>query len=217
MNWAARFPAAMNTVVAARCMRYSKCPNGRVLSAASWAVRIFEAATICIALVIWAVLLTDLMRRRMSRGLGITHRAGCSCPRLCECVGDGLQLGLQCVAERVFPFDRGEQLDVPRGQKIHECGLEGPDPRHRHSVHVSVLHRPDDGHLDLDGNGVALRLFENLHDALATVDLRLRLGVEVGAELRECRQLPELRELALELAGDLLHGLELGRGADARD
>ena len=32
---------------------------------------IFDDATICMALVIWAVLLTDLMRRRMSRVLGI--------------------------------------------------------------------------------------------------------------------------------------------------
>jgi hypothetical protein len=35
----------------------------------SCALRILDAATICIALVIWAVLLTDLMRRRSSRGL----------------------------------------------------------------------------------------------------------------------------------------------------
>jgi hypothetical protein len=36
-----------------------------------WALRILDAATICIALVIWAVFLTDLMRRRMSRVLGM--------------------------------------------------------------------------------------------------------------------------------------------------
>ena len=40
-------------------------------NAACWALRILEAATICIALVIWAVFLTDLMRRRMSRRLGM--------------------------------------------------------------------------------------------------------------------------------------------------
>ena len=40
--------------------------------AASWALRIFDAATICIALVICAVLLMDLIRRRKSRGLCIT-------------------------------------------------------------------------------------------------------------------------------------------------
>jgi hypothetical protein len=34
-------------------------------------LRIFDAATICIALVIWDVLLTDRMRRRMSRLLAI--------------------------------------------------------------------------------------------------------------------------------------------------
>jgi len=31
------------------------------------------AATICIALVIWAVFLTDLIRRRMSRVLGMNQ------------------------------------------------------------------------------------------------------------------------------------------------
>ena len=35
--------------------------------AAAWALRIFEAATICMALVICAVFLIDLIRRRMSR------------------------------------------------------------------------------------------------------------------------------------------------------
>jgi hypothetical protein len=37
--------------------------------AASWALRIFDAATICMARVIWAVPRIDLMRRRRSRGL----------------------------------------------------------------------------------------------------------------------------------------------------
>ena len=36
-----------------------------------WALRILDAATICMALVICAVFLTDLMRRRMSRVLGM--------------------------------------------------------------------------------------------------------------------------------------------------
>ena len=61
-------------VVARRWMRYSSCAKGRVISAACCALRIFDAATICIALVICAVLVIDLMRRRSSRGLGITHR-----------------------------------------------------------------------------------------------------------------------------------------------
>jgi hypothetical protein len=42
-----------------------------VVSVACCALRIFDAATICIALVICTVLLIDLIRRRMSRGLCI--------------------------------------------------------------------------------------------------------------------------------------------------
>jgi hypothetical protein len=47
-----------------------------------------------------------------------------------------------------------------------------------------------------------LRLLEDLHDALATVDLRLRFGIQIRAELREGGQFPKLRKLALELPGD---------------
>jgi hypothetical protein len=49
-----------------------------------------------------------------------------------------------------------------------------------------------------------LRLIEQLEDPLATVDLGLRRGVELGSELRERRELAELREVALQPAGDLL-------------
>ena len=65
-------------------------------SAASWALRIFEAATICIARVICAVLLTDRMRRRSSRGLLIAvllePDSTRSLPTLLELVGGGLEL-----------------------------------------------------------------------------------------------------------------------------
>ena len=43
--------------------------------AVCWALRILDAATICIALVILAVFSTDRMRRRMSRVLAIIKRA----------------------------------------------------------------------------------------------------------------------------------------------
>jgi hypothetical protein len=59
-------------VVASRWIRYSKSTKGRPARAASWAFRIFDAATICMALVICEVLLTDLIRRRKSRALFIS-------------------------------------------------------------------------------------------------------------------------------------------------
>src|SRR5262249_58636581 len=58
-------------------------------------------------------------------------------------------------------------------------------------------------------NWVVLRLFEDLDDALATVNLCLRLGIQLRAELGERRQLAKLREIALELPCNLLHGFEL--------
>ena len=61
-----------------------------------------------------------------------------------------------------------------------------------------------------------MRLFENFDDALAAFDLRLRRRVEVGPELRERRQLAELREVQFDPAGDLFHRLDLRRRTDAR-
>ena len=45
----------------------------------------------------------------------------------------------------------------------------------------------------------------------------LVVGVEIGAELREGRQLAELREVELDLAGDLFDRLDLRGGTDAAD
>src|SRR5262245_39751411 len=105
-------------------MRYSICATGPVVSAASCALPIFEAATICIALVICAVPVTDLMRRRMSRALGMGQRARCSLPELFEFVDAGLQLSLQRVAERLFLLDLGQERGLPRGEEFRELRLK---------------------------------------------------------------------------------------------
>ena len=60
-------------VVASRWIRYNTRTNGRPASAACCALRIFDAATICIALVICAVLLIERILRRKSRGLCIIN------------------------------------------------------------------------------------------------------------------------------------------------
>jgi hypothetical protein len=56
-------------------MRYSVLANGPAAIAACCALRIFAAATICIALVICAVPRIDAMRRRRSRPLLIARSA----------------------------------------------------------------------------------------------------------------------------------------------
>ena len=68
----------------------------------------------------------------------------------------------------------------------------------------------------LDRHRHVLALLEELDQALAAVELRLRGLVEVGAELGEGRQLAVLREVEAQRAGDLLHRLDLRVAADAR-
>jgi hypothetical protein len=57
-------------------MRYINSTKGRGAIAACCVARIFEAATICMALVICAMLVIDLIRRRSSRGefIGISSQ-----------------------------------------------------------------------------------------------------------------------------------------------
>src|SRR5258705_2399594 len=141
----------------------------------------------------------------------------CSFPGLLEFFGSRLQLGLQCIAERLFSSDLSEQLALARGEMLRQLVLELLDPRDGDLIQVTVLRGPDHDHLDLHRNRIVLPLLENLHDPFAAIDLRLRLGVEVRTELRERREFPELSKIALELSGHLLYSLELGRRADSRD
>ena len=71
-----------------------------------------------------------------------------------------------------------------------------------------------DRHL-LDRVGRVLRLLEQRHQPLTTVELLARRGVEVGGEHRERLHRAELRQVDLERAGDLLHRLGHRRTAHA--
>ena len=61
----------------------------------------------------------------------------------------------------------------------------------------------DGGDLLLDGHGDVLPLLQQLRQPHAAVQQLLRGGVQVGAELREGRDLSVLGELQLHRAGDL--------------
>ena len=65
-------PAESAERTSARRLAYGRPPR-----ASCCAFFIFEAATNSIALVIWRVFLTDLIRRRMSRVLGIGGGSSC--------------------------------------------------------------------------------------------------------------------------------------------
>src|SRR6476661_4460322 len=134
-----------------------------------------------------------------------------SSPGLFELINGSPYLGGHRGGHRLFLCNLPQQFGLPCAQELCHLGLELLDPIHWYVVHISVLHRPDHRYLQLNGNGVVLWLFEDFGNALAAIDLCLRLGVQFGTELSECGEFPELREVSLELPGDLFHGFELSR------
>ena len=99
-----------------------------------------------------------------------------------------------------FVPDGGEHAFFAGLEIILQLRLKLLHPLDRDLVEVAVLHRPEDGDLLFDRNRVVLRLLEQLHDALAAIELRLGGGIEVGTELGEGGQLAELRQVDLDLA-----------------
>ena len=85
----------------------------------------------------------------------------------------------------------------PGAEKLLELHLEFFDSVHRNLVEIAILHRPQHGDLCFDRDRVVLDLLEKFDDARATVELRLRLGIQVGAELRKRRQFAELGQIEL--------------------
>ena len=73
----------------------------------------------------------------------------------------------------------------------------------RQIVQVALGAGEDDQDLLFDRQRLILALLQNFHQALAAVELLLRSLVEIGAELRERRQLAILRQVQTQAAGDL--------------
>src|SRR6516162_3857013 len=103
-------------------MRYSRRAKGRPARTVSCALRILDAATICMALVICAVLPIDLMRRRNSCRLCMAIDR--SLPGLFELIGGGLQFGRQVGTKCLLLGDFPEQFALARRQELRQAGLE---------------------------------------------------------------------------------------------
>ena len=97
-----------------------------------------------------------------------------------------------------------------------QLGLEAAHGGDLDRIEIAVNAGIDHHHLLLDLHRRELRLLEQLGQARAAIEQALGGGVEVGAELGEGGHLAILRELALDLAGDLLHRLHLRGRAHAR-
>src|SRR6516225_1230788 len=121
-------------------MRYSKLAKGRPARTVSCALRILDAATICMALVICAVLPIDRIRLRNSCRLCMAIER--SLPGLFELIDGGLQLGRQVGTKGLLFGDFPEQLALARRQELRQAGLELFDPLHGHMVYVAILGCP---------------------------------------------------------------------------
>ena len=110
-----------------------------------------------------------------------------------------------------------EQTFFPRPQVFLQLDLEFLDSLDRHRIEIAVLHRPHNRHLFLDRDRIVLHLLEQLDDALTAIEPRFGRGVEIGTELRERRELAELREVQLHFAGHLFDRLDLRGGTDTAD
>src|SRR5438067_1577983 len=202
------------------------CAYGRARTTASCARRSLAAATIFMALVIFCVFRTERMRVRMMRReatlasgrLGrrraedVLELGKRLVERLAHVVGQILLLAQEPQHFRVPGLHEVDQLaHVAR----HVRHFEAADPAD--ALLVPLRPRVDLHDLLLDRHGYVLALFQKLGEARAAGERLLGGLVEVGAELRERRQLAVLRQLEAQAAGDLLHRLDLRVAADARD
>src|SRR3974390_723678 len=212
--------------------------NGRAASAVAWARRSLEAATICMALVIFCVALVEAMRTRMSfklaiaanlpssstpsphpRGRGDQNRA-CARSELSKRLGvtldHRLQLAGGVVREIAGLADAVEDVDILAAQERQQAVLESAHLVERERVEIAVGAGPDHADLLFHLQRRELRLLEEFGQTRTAIQQALRRGVEIAAELRERRHFAVLRQLALDLAGDLLHRLGLRRGSAPR-
>src|SRR5450631_3074771 len=127
-----------------------------------------------------------------------------------------LQLGGGVVAEIAAIADGVEDIDVLAAQQRQQAVLEVVHLGDRDAVKVAVDAGIDHHDLLFHLQRRELRLLQKFGEARTARQQALRRGVEIGAELRERRHFAVLRELALDLAGDLFHRLGLRRRSDAR-
>ena len=94
------------------------------------------------------------------------------------------------------------------------CFLELLDLAGLDLVQVTTDTGVENAGLLLDGHGHVLLLLEELSELLASVEELLGGGIQIGTELGESGDLTVLGELELQGTSELLHGLNLGGGAD---
>jgi hypothetical protein len=127
-----------------------------------------------------------------------------------------LDLGLKLLAEGTLVLELLEEARLVGAEVREELRLPLEDLGDGNVVEVTVDTSEDEGNHLVDGHGLVLLLLEELGETLTTVEGLLGGSVQVGTELGEGGHLTVLGQEELEGTSDLLHGLELGGGADTR-
>uniref|UniRef100_A0A182SVP3 Uncharacterized protein n=1 Tax=Anopheles maculatus TaxID=74869 RepID=A0A182SVP3_9DIPT len=153
----------------------------------------------------------DLMLRKL---YGTQHHLGGEGGQ--EAGDDGLQLSVGLVRDLALRGDLLQQRLLVRLDVRQEFLLELGNLARVHLVQVTAHTAVDDGDLLLDGHRHILSLLEQLGQAHTTVQQLLGGGIQIRTELGERSDLTVLGQLQLHRTGDLLHGLGLGSGTDAR-
>ena len=119
---------------------------------------------------------------------------------------EGLDLGLERLLGALLELPRladgREEVALGAAQVVEELALEAAHVLHRDVVEVAAGAGEDADHLLLHRHRAVERLLEQLDEAVATLQLVLRRGVEVGAEGRERLEVTELSEVDLQGTGD---------------
>src|SRR5579862_2110907 len=192
---------------------------GRAATMASCAPRSRAAETSFMARVIFCVDFFDAICVRMLLREGISGGWRVRRELLDELGERALERRRQRVpglAVVALVLHLGPDVRPTRIDERVELALVAPERLDGQRVREAVRHGEEDEHLLLDGQRRVLALLEELGHTRAARELLLRRLVEVGAELREGRELAILRELEAQLAGHLLHRRDLRGAADAR-
>src|SRR5262249_47626450 len=123
-------------------------------------------------------------------------------------------LGFERIVKHLFFHDGIQHAGIGRINILVKLSLEVANLIHREIIEKAVGSGEDDQNLLGKWQRRKLLLLQNLDQALAAIELRLRGLIEIAAELCKSSELTILRKIQLHAAGHLAHSLDLRAAAD---
>ena len=131
-----------------------------------------------------------------------------------EIFEESLKLSIGLFGELLLALDVGNNMGGLGSKSLEVKFLKGSDLGSLELVEETSDTGVKDADLELGVEGNVLLLLEQLSELLTSVEELLGGGVKIGTELGEGSNLSVLSQLELHGTSDLLHGLDLGSGAD---